>query len=244
MSKVILITGASRGIGKATAEAFGAAGWTLVLAARDPAPVAALAEGSGGLAVPTDVSDPNSVDQAFAMIADRFGRLDTVFNNAGVFPPSADPGALSFSDWRRTMAVNLDGAFLVASAAFRQMKAQSPQGGRIINNGSIAAYVPRPRSIAYAASKHAITGMTRSIALDGRPYDILCSQIDIGNAASDMTAAMADGVPQADGSLRPEPTMDVTLVAQSILHIAELPLSANILFQTIMASQMPYVGRG
>lgn len=242
--KIILITGASQGIGRITAQVFAQAGWQVVLAARQKPALEALAQETGGVALPCDVSDESSVAALFAQIEARFGRLDAVFNNAGAFAAASDPGDLSFAQWRKVMAVNLDGAFLVASHAFAMMKRQNPQGGRIINNGSISAYVPRPNSVAYTASKHAITGLTKSIALDGRAHNITASQIDIGNAATDMTQAMQAGAPQADGSVRPEPVMDAAHVAQAVLQMAQLPLEANVLFQTIMATGMPYVGRG
>ncbi|MEL6476416.1 MAG: SDR family oxidoreductase [Pseudomonadota bacterium] len=240
----ILVTGASQGIGLATAKVFVEAGWQVVMAARNPDKIAQHAAALGATGLPTDVADPASVEALFAAIAERHGRLDAVFNNAGVNVPPSDPGELSFEDWRSVVSVNLDGAFLIASHAFKMMKAQSPQGGRIINNGSISAHAPRPGSVAYTASKHAITGLTKTIALDGRPYRIACGQIDIGNAQSDMAARMAEGVPQADGSIRPEPLMDVTHVAQAVLSMAALPLESNVLFQTIMATNMPFAGRG
>jgi NAD(P)-dependent dehydrogenase (short-subunit alcohol dehydrogenase family) len=243
---VVLITGASQGIGAATAGAFAEAGHKVVLAARNQEKLDAVASELGGnaTAVACDVSDPASVDALFARIADVHGRLDAVFNNAGNNVPPKDIGDVSWEDWRKVLSVNLDGAFLIASAAFRMMKNQSPQGGRIINNGSISAHAPRYNSVPYTASKHAITGLTKTISLDGRPYSIACGQIDIGNCASEMTARMAQGVPQADGTLKPEPTMDVKYVADAVLRMAELPLSANVLFQTIMATNMPFVGRG
>ncbi len=243
MSRTVLVTGASRGIGRAAAEAFAAEGWQVVAAARDAEALRDLAAQTGVSAVPTDITDPDAVKALFARVAEA-GRLDAVFNNAGAFVAARDIGDLPFAEWRRLMSVNLDGAFLVASAAFRLMKSQAPQGGRIINNGSISAHVPRPLSVAYTASKHAITGMTRSIALDGRAYGISCGQIDIGNAATDMTAAMAAGVRQADGTVQAEPVMDVRLVADAVVRMAALPPEANVLFQTIMATTMPYVGRG
>ena len=244
MHRIILITGASQGIGKATAEAFAADGWTTLIAARSSEKLSALAETTGAIPLPLDVTDPEAVASAFARIETDHGRIDAVFNNAGSFVPASDPGDTSFEAWRAVVGVNLDGAFLVASHAFALMKRQSPQGGRIINNGSIAAHVPRPLSVAYSASKHGITGLTKSIALDGRPFNITASQIDIGNAATDMTRAMEAGVPQPDGSVRSEPRMDVRHAAQAVLTMANLPLEANILFQTIMATQMPFVGRG
>jgi NAD(P)-dependent dehydrogenase (short-subunit alcohol dehydrogenase family) len=243
MPLIALITGASQGIGLATARAYTQAGHVAIMAARNTDKLNAAAE-IGGEAVPTDVSDPLSVAALFETIRERHGRIDVVFNNAGSNIPPQDVGDMSFADWRRVIGVNLDGAFLIASGAVKMMKAQDPQGGRIINNGSISAHTPRPGSAAYTASKHAITGLTKTIALDGRPYSIACGQIDIGNAASDMTARMAKGVPQADGSTRAEPTMNVEHVAQAVLRMGELPLDVNILTQTIMATDMPFVGRG
>ncbi|MBP7243277.1 SDR family oxidoreductase [Amaricoccus sp.] len=244
--KVALVTGASQGIGKATAEALAAAGARVVLAARSAERLAEVAAAIGGdaLATPCDVTDPVSVDALYAAIGERFGRVDVVFNNAGAALISKSAGDVEWEEWRRVVGVNLDGAFLIARGAFRMMRAQAPQGGRIINNGSISAYVPRPGSIAYTASKHAITGLTRSLSLDGRPHDIACGQIDIGNAASDMTAVMSRGVPQADGSLRPEPTVNVRHVADAVVHMASLPLDVNVQFMTVMATKMPYIGRG
>lgn len=243
---VVLVTGASQGIGAATARAFAGAGHKVVLAARGREKLEAVAGdiGRSAEAVACDVSDPDSVAALFGRIETLHGRLDAVFNNAGVNSPPKDTGDIGWEEWRRVLSVNLDGAFLIASGAFRMMKQQSPQGGRIINNGSISAHTPRYNSAAYTASKHAITGLTKSIALDGRPYQIACGQIDIGNCASEMTERMAKGVPQADGTRKPEPTMDVRHVAEAVLRMAELPLSANVLFQTIMATNMPFVGRG
>jgi NAD(P)-dependent dehydrogenase (short-subunit alcohol dehydrogenase family) len=243
---VALVTGASQGIGKATARAFADAGHKVVIVARskDKLEAAASELGANVTAVPCDVADPSSVEALFARIGELHGRLDVLFNNAGVNVPAQDVGDISFEDWRKVVSINLDGAFLIASGAFRMMKSQSPQGGRIINNGSISAYAPRYNSVPYTASKHAITGLTKCISLDGRPYSIACGQIDIGNCASEMTERMSKGVPQADGTLKPEPTMDVRYVADAVLRMAELPLSANVLFQTIMATNMPFVGRG
>ena len=248
-SLVVLVTGASQGIGAATARAFGRAGHSVVLAARDGTKldtvVADMGEdGARATAVACDVTDPESVEGLFQRIGARHGRLDAVFNNAGTNVPAALAGDVSWTDWRKVVSVNLDGAFLIASAAFRMMRAQSPQGGRIINNGSISAHVPRYGSAPYTASKHAITGLTRSLSLDGRAFDIACGQIDIGNAASDMTAGMVAGVPQADGSLAAEPRMDVDQVATAVLQMAELPLDVNVQFMTIMATKMPFIGRG
>ncbi len=243
---IVLVTGASQGIGAATARTFAEAGHKVVLAARTREKLEAVASsiGENATAVACDVADPDSVEALFARIGERHGRLDAVFNNAGVNVPPADVGDTPWEDWRKVVSINLDGAFLIASAAFRMMKSQSPQGGRIINNGSISAHAPRYNSGPYTASKHAITGLTKTISLDGRPYSIACGQIDIGNCASEMTERMSKGVPQADGTLKPEPTMDVRYVADAVLRMAELPLSTNVLFQTIMATNMPFVGRG
>lgn len=244
MPKTILITGASQGIGLAVSEAFAAAGWQVVMAARSADKIAAEAERLGATGIPTDVADPASVEALFGEIANRHGHLDAVFNNAGMGTAPLDPGELDFALWRQVVSVNLDGSFLIASHAFRMMKAQDPQGGRIINNGSISAHTPRPGSVAYTATKHAITGLTKSIALDGRPYNIRASQLDIGNAETPMTARMKEGVPQANGAMEIEPVMDVTLVANAVLNMASLPLEATTLFQTLMAADMPFVGRG
>ncbi len=245
-SLVVLVTGASQGIGAATARAFANAGHKVVLAARGREKLESVASEAGANAMPVvcDVSDPSSVEALFARIGEAHGRLDAVFNNAGVNVPPRDVGDTPWEDWRKVVSINLDGAFLIASGAFRMMKSQSPQGGRIINNGSISAHAPRYNSVPYTASKHAITGLTKTISLDGRPYNIACGQIDIGNCASEMTERMSKGVPQADGTLKPEPTMDVRYVADAVLRMAELPLSTNVLFQTIMATNMPFVGRG
>ena len=241
----MLITGASAGIGRATAERFLDAGWQVALLARRADELERIAAGRpNALALAADVTVAAEVDAAFARAVSAFGRLDVLFNNAGRFGPSGLIDEISLEDWRATVAVNLDGMFLCARAAFRQMRAQSPQGGRIINNGSISAHAPRPGSVAYTSTKHAITGLTKTLALDGRPFDICCGQIDIGNAITEMTAAMASGVRQADGSLAAEDRMDVSHVADAVFHMAALPLSANVLFTTIMASKMPLVGRG
>ena len=247
MTKVAIITGAGSGIGRAVSLALLKSGWSVALAGRRAEALeatAGLAKGGETLCVPTDVADPDSVEALFAEANARFGRLDLLFNNAGTGAP---PGPLedhSIEHWRRVIDVNLTGTFLCTRAAFGQMKSQDPRGGRIINNGSISAHAPRPNSIAYTATKHAITGMTRSTALDGRAFDIACGQIDIGNAATDMTRAMARGVPQADGSVKVEATMDVQAVADAVLYMAGLPLSANVPFMTVMATQMPFIGRG
>lgn len=247
--RVVLVTGASQGIGAATARAFADSGARVVLAARNGAKLEETVEGFGSagarcLAVPCDVTDPESVERLFDRIVAERGRLDVVFNNAGASAPATLAGDVTWDDWRRVVSVNLDGAFLIASNAFRLMREQTPRGGRIINNGSISAHVPRYGSIAYTASKHAVTGLTRSLSLDGRAFDIACGQIDIGNAASDMTAAMASGVPQADGSLAPEPRIDVGHVARAVVQMADLPLDVNVQFMTIMATTMPFIGRG
>ncbi len=249
--KTAIVTGAGSGIGRATALALLAEGYNVVLAGRRPGPLEAtvaraVEAGSPGraLAVPTDVADEGSVRALFEATKRAFGRLDLLFNNAGSGAPPVLLEDLSLDDWRRVVDTNLTGAFLCTREAFRLMKAQDPRGGRIINNGSISAHTPRPNSAPYTATKHAITGLTRSTALDGRKYDIACGQIDIGNAGTEMTARMKDGVPQADGSLAPEPTMDVEHVARAVVYMAGLPLEANVLFMTVMATKMPYVGRG
>jgi NAD(P)-dependent dehydrogenase (short-subunit alcohol dehydrogenase family) len=245
--KVAVVTGAGSGIGRACAMALDAAGYAVVLAGRDQAKLeatAALLKGQS-LSVATDVSNPMSVENLFAQTKAKFGRLDVLFNNAGTGAPgSVLLEDLSFEQWSSVVNTNLTGPFLCTQAAFRLMKTQSPQGGRIINNGSISATAPRPNSAPYTATKHAIAGLTKSTALDGRKYDIACGQIDIGNAATDMTTRMTDGVLQADGSLKAEPRMDVNEVANAVVHMASLPLSTNVLFMTIMATKMPFVGRG
>ena len=245
-TKIALVTGAGSGIGRAAALALSGAGWKVVLTGRRvPALAATAAEAlSETLVAPADVADETSVRELFVSLEARFGRLDLLFNNAGTGAPPVALEDLDISAWRRVVDVNLTGAFLCTQAAFRIMKAQSPRGGRIINNGSISAHVPRPRSIAYTATKHAITGLTRSTSLDGRAYDIACGQIDIGNAATEMTARMTGGVPQADGTLAPEPLMDVAAVADAVVYMAGLPLSANVQFMTVMATNMPFIGRG
>ena len=247
--KIALVTGAGSGIGRACAIALADADWTVVLTGRrDAALQETIAEAGGSgsqmSAIACDVTDPASVDTLFSAISEAHGRLDMVFNNAGTNVPPLDVADLSFEQWRQVIGVNLDGAFLVAKGAFTMMRDQTPQGGRIINNGSISAHVPRPGSAPYTASKHAITGLTRCISLDGRKFNIACSQIDIGNAASAMTDRMKKGVPQADGSMKPEPVMDVANVASSLVYMAGLPLEANVQFMTVMATNMPFIGRG
>ena len=248
-SKVAIITGAGAGIGKATAKAFVNAGYRVVLAGRQFDKLEQAIVDIGGntentLAQRCDVGDPESVKQLFDATQRQFGRLDVLFNNAGVSAPAVPIETLTYAQWQSVVDANLTGAFLCAQAAIKMMKSQNPQGGRIINNGSISAHAPRPMSAPYTATKHAITGLTKSIALDGRAYRIACSQIDIGNAATEMTERMAAGILQADGSTKVEPRMDVNHVAESVLQIAEMPLESNVLFMTIMATSMPYVGRG
>ncbi|MEZ0092804.1 SDR family oxidoreductase [Streptacidiphilus sp. EB129] len=246
--RVALVTGAGSGIGRATALALAEAGWALVLAGRRREPLletAAAAAGLGtALVVPTDVTRPGSVDALFAAVRERYGRLDLLFNNAGVAALSAPPEQLAYEQWRTVVDTNLTGAFLCAQGAYRLMMEQDPQGGRIINNGSVSAQTPRPNSVAYTATKHAITGLTRSLALDGRRHGIACGQIDIGNAATELTERMRTGSLQADGRIAVEPTMDVADVARTVVHMASLPLSANIPFVTVMATAMPLLGRG
>jgi NAD(P)-dependent dehydrogenase (short-subunit alcohol dehydrogenase family) len=246
--RVAIITGAGRGIGKAAALAFLADGYRVVLTGRhrDTLERTAAESGAGDRAVvvPADVTDPGSVDALFSEVRRVLGRLDVLFNNAGTGARPVAIDELTVDEWRQVVDVNLTGTFLCARAAFRLMKEQDPRGGRIINNGSISAHVPRPLSAPYTATKHAITGLTKALSLDGRRHDIACGQIDIGNALTEMTARMSQGVPQPDGSLRPEPTIDVAHVASAILHMANLPLEANVPFMTIMATKMPFAGRG
>jgi NAD(P)-dependent dehydrogenase (short-subunit alcohol dehydrogenase family) len=247
--KIAIVTGAGSGIGKATTLSLLKEGYRVVLAGRRAdALEQVLAEAgprrSDALAVPTDVSDPSAVRDLFEKTKNAFGRLDLLFNNAGTSAPPIPLEDLLIEEWRHVIEVNLTGAFLCTQAAFRLMKEQTPRGGRIINNGSISAHVPRPNSAPYTASKHAITGLTKSTALDGRKYDIACGQIDIGNAQTEMTAKMQKGVLQASGETAVEPTMDVDHVARAVLYMASLPLDANVLFMTVMATKMPFVGRG
>ena len=241
---IAVVTGAGSGIGRAAARALLDEGWDVVVAGRREAPLNETLDGSErGLAMPTDVTSPASVEALFAAVDTRFGRLDLLFNNAGlgVAAPIAE---LALEDWRRVVDTNLTGSFLCAQAAFKAMAAQDPRGGRIINNGSISAYVPRPYGVAYNATKHAITGLTKSLSLEGRAFDIACGQIDIGNAATDMTERMTRGVLQANGQTMVEPRMDVQHVANAVVHMASLPLEANVQFMTVMATTMPFVGRG
>ncbi|MCC6365306.1 MAG: SDR family oxidoreductase [Bryobacterales bacterium] len=248
-TKIALVTGAGSGIGRAVAVALQAAGYSVTLAGRRPAELektASLARASGGkmLTIPTDISDPDSVAALFAGAQQEFGRLDVLFNNAGIGAPAIPMEDLTLEQWNTVVAVNLTGAFLCAQQAMRIMKAQEPRGGRIINNGSISAHTPRPHSAPYTATKHAITGLTKCISLDGRKYDIACGQIDIGNAATEMTERMTAGVPQANSTIMVEPRMNVQHVADAVVYMASLPLDANVQFMTVMATKMPFVGRG
>ncbi|WP_340380361.1 SDR family oxidoreductase [Streptomyces sp. SS7] len=246
--RVAIVTGAGSGIGRAVAVELLRGGWAVGLAGRRAGTLeatAALVPGAAHLAVRADVSDPEDVAALFAAVRERFGRLDLLFNNAGTFGPGGMPFEdLPYDAWRHVVDTNLNGAFLCAQAAFRQMKEQEPRGGRIINNGSISAHSPRPLSAPYTATKHALTGLTKSLSLDGRAYGIAVGQIDIGNAATEMTARMETGALQANGEITPEPVMDVTDVARTVRHMAELPLGANVQFATVLATAMPYVGRG
>ncbi|MGD9738504.1 MAG: SDR family oxidoreductase [Bauldia sp.] len=244
--RVALVTGASSGIGRAVAVALLDAGWRVVLTGRRAdalAATAALSTNSGkAIVLPADVSDPKAVDALFAGIAERAGRLDLAFNNAGFFPRSLPIEDIPYQEWADAVAVNLTGAFLIAQGSFRMMKMQSPKGGRIINNGSVSAHVPRPNAVAYTATKHALTGLTKSLALDGREHDIACGQIDIGNAATDLIVTIGEAK-KARGEA-PEPSIDLKAVADAVLYMAGLPLGANVLFTTLMATKMPFVGRG
>jgi NAD(P)-dependent dehydrogenase (short-subunit alcohol dehydrogenase family) len=245
--KIALVTGAGSGIGKACAVALAKEGYAVVLAGRriEPLNVVAAEIGKNTLAVACDVTDPKSVANLFAQTKEKFGRLDVLFNNAGTGAPgTVNLEDLTFEQWQNVVNTNLTGPFLCTQEAFKIMKAQTPRGGRIINNGSISAHAPRPNSAPYTSTKHAITGLTKSTSLDGRKYDIACGQIDIGNAATDMTSKMSAGVPQANGTMAPEPTMDVQDVARSIVFMASLPLDSNVQFMTVMATKMPLIGRG
>ncbi|HEY1427283.1 MAG TPA: SDR family oxidoreductase [Caulobacteraceae bacterium] len=251
MAKIALVTGAGSGIGAACTLALADAGWSLALCGRRLERVEAIAgqardKGADAVAIQADVGDPDAVARLFAAIDERFGRLDLLFNNAGTGAPPKPLDELTVAEWRRVVDTNLTGAFLCTQGAFRLMKQQDPRGGRIINNGSISAHVPRPNSAPYTATKHAITGLTRSTSLDGRAFDIACGQIDIGNAMSELTARMTkgQGVPQANGGLATEPVMDVADVAAAVVYMAGLPPSANVQFLTVMATKMPFIGRG
>jgi NAD(P)-dependent dehydrogenase (short-subunit alcohol dehydrogenase family) len=256
---IAVVTGAGSGVGRGIARALLGAGWQVALAGRHPESLRETAAGAGdgtgtgtgagtgaeaALVVPADVRVPESVARLFDAVGDRWGRIDLLVNNAGVFGPGGAVDKISLADWQQIVDTNLTGAFLCAQHAVRMMKAQSPRGGRIINNGSISAHTPRPNSVGYTATKHAMTGLTKSISLDGRRFDIACGQIDIGNAATDMTQAMSQGARQADGSLAPEPTFDARHVADAVLYMASLPLDANVQFLTITATKMPFIGRG
>jgi NAD(P)-dependent dehydrogenase (short-subunit alcohol dehydrogenase family) len=249
MTSYAIVTGAGSGIGRACALALLAEGWHVALVGRRPEALQATADAAGehaahALVLPCNVADDQAVAAAFDTAQARFGRLDLLFNNAGGGLGAKTPDLVTAEEWRQVVDVNLNGAFYCLSNAFRLMKSQTPMGGRIINNGSISAYAPRPGSIAYTATKHAVSGLTKTASLDGRPYNIAVGQIDIGNAASEMTARMVNGVAQADGSVRPEPRMELQAVVDTFLGMARLPLSANVLFTTVMATNMPYVGRG
>jgi NAD(P)-dependent dehydrogenase (short-subunit alcohol dehydrogenase family) len=247
MERVALVTGAGSGIGRACAVALAEAGFQTVLAGRKKETLeqtAAAAPFGTCVVAPADVTDKRAVDELFSLVRSKFGRIDVLFNNAGAFAPPVLFEDLTEEQWRHVVDVNLTGSFLCAQAAFRMMKEQRPQGGRIINNGSISAHAPRPNSAPYTATKHAITGLTKSIALDGRKYDIACCQIDIGNALTEMTARMKDGVLQPNGQMAPEPLMDVQDVARSVAFMASLPLESNVQFLAVMATKMPWLGRG
>jgi NAD(P)-dependent dehydrogenase (short-subunit alcohol dehydrogenase family) len=247
-SKVAIVTGGGSGVGRAAALALLKDGWQVVLAGRRPEPLqAVLAEagaGTRGLGVPTNVADPVSVKALFDETVKTFGRIDLLFNNAGVGAPAVPLEELPLEQWKNVVDINLNGMFYCIQQAFRVMKDQNPKGGRIINNGSISAHAPRPNSIAYTATKHSVSGLTKAASLDGRKYNIAVGQVDIGNAGTDMAARMAKGVPQANGQIAVEPLMDVNIVGSSVLYMANLPLDANVLFHTVMATQMPFVGRG
>lgn len=242
---VAVVTGAGSGLGRVIARALGEAGFSVALVGRTASSLAETAVGmADALVLPADVSDPGQVDAAFAAVVEQWGRVDLLVNNAGTFGPSGDPDTIPVDGWLETVGVNLTGSFLCARAAFAQMKRQEPRGGRIINNGSISAQAPRPGSAAYTATKHAITGLTKALALDGRAHDIAVGQIDIGNAATDMTAGIATGARQADGSVRPEPTFDAAYVGAAVVQMAQLPLGVSVLSTTLLATGMPFVGRG
>ena len=251
-SKIAVVTGAGSGIGRCVALALDQQGWSVALAGRRRAPLEATAgeagsDGARVLVAPTDVADPAAVGRLFAETLTRFGRIDLLFNNAGIFGPTVPFEDIPYGEWQAVMNINVTGMFLCAREAFRIMKRQDPMGGRIINNGSVSAHVPRPNAAAYTTAKHAITGLTRSLSLDGRKHDIACSQIDIGNAATEMVENLlvdGGGARQANGTFAPEPTMDLEHVARAVVYMAGLPLSANVQFMTLMATKMPYIGRG
>jgi NAD(P)-dependent dehydrogenase (short-subunit alcohol dehydrogenase family) len=242
--QVAVVTGAGSGIGRDVARALLDAGYRVALAGRREQALRETLDGRDGIVAPTDVSDPDAVHALFARVRDELGRVDLLFNNAGTFGTPTPIEDVAFEDWQAIVATNLTGAFLCAQEAFRAMKDQRPRGGRIVNNGSISAHVPRPNAVGYTATKHAITGLTRALSLEGRAYDIACGQIDIGNAATEMTAAIERGALQADGSTRAEPTMDARHVTDAVLYMASLPLDANVQFLTVMATNMPFIGRG
>ena len=247
--RVAVVTGAGSGVGRAACLALVADGWSIVAAGRRPEALDGtvgqiLAAGGAGTAVPADVADPDAVEELFSRVEAEYGRVDLLFNNAGIVSSSVPFDEITLDDWQRVVDVNLSGSFLCARRAVAMMKRQDPRGGRIINNGSVSAHAPRPNSAPYTATKHAITGLTKSLALDGRPFDITCGQIDIGNALTEMTASTQQGAKQADGSTRPEPAMDVTDVGRAVAYMASLPPDANVLTMTVMASGMPFVGRG
>jgi len=244
--QVAIVTGGGTGIGRAAAMALLGAGWRVAVAGRRPEPLQEVAKQAPerALAVPTDMTDPDAVRALFDQTVKAFGRVDLLFNNAGRGLPAAPLEDMSVADWKSVVDTNLNGMFYAIQNAFRVMKSQQPRGGRIINNGSISAHAPRPHSIAYTATKHAVAGLTKTASLDGRRYDIAVGQIDVGNAMTDLAARMAKGVPQANGEIAVEPLMDVNIVGQSVLYMASLPLEANVLFHTVMATKMPFVGRG
>ena len=248
MSKIAIVTGAGTGIGKAAALALLKDGWHVALAGRRPEPLEAVVAESGAgpraVAVPTDVAEPEAVRALFDRVVQAFGRVDLLFNNAGVNAPGVPLDELTIEQWKNVVDINLNGMFYCIQHAFRVMKAQDPKGGRIINNGSISAHTPRPNSIAYTATKHAVMGLTKTASLDGRKHDIAVGQIDVGNAGTEMAMRMAKGVPQANGEIAVEPLIDVNIVGQSVLYMANLPLEANVMFHTVMATKMPFAGRG
>jgi NAD(P)-dependent dehydrogenase (short-subunit alcohol dehydrogenase family) len=244
--RVAVVTGAGSGIGRAVSHALLGAGWRVALAGRREQALRETAElaPEHALVVPTDVTDAAAVAALFTRVREQLGRVDLLFNNAGLFGAPAPVGDFPLEEWEAVVRTNLTGAFLCAQQAFRAMRDQEPRGGRIVNNGSISAHAPRPYAVAYTATKHALTGLTKTLSLEGRRYDIACGQIDIGNAATRMTAVMEHGVPQADGSVAPEPLMDIRRAADAVLYMAELPLDANVQFMTVMATKMPFIGRG